>query len=59
MMSNGKILIFKDIGGDANNNTITINTEGNETIDGNSSIIISENYGKLKIFCHDDNWYII
>ena len=59
IMNDGKILIFKDISGNANNNNITINTEGSEKIDGNDSYIINENYGKLKIFCHNNNWFII
>lgn len=59
LMSSGKILIFKDIGGGASSNNITIEPEGGETIDGSSSHIISQDYGKLKIFCHDNNWYII
>ena len=59
IMNEGKILIFKDISGNANNNNIIIKTERSEKIDGNDSYIINENYGKLKIFCHNNNWFII
>ena len=59
IMNNGKILIFKDISGNASNNNITMETEGSEKIDGLDTFIINENYGKLKIFCNNNNWFVI
>ena len=59
VMTEGKILIIKDVGGQAGSNNITVSTQDNQTIDGQQSAVINEDYGHLKIFYHNGNWFII
>ena len=56
----GKVIIIKDAGGLAGseNNNITIETEGAETIDGANTQTISVNYGSIQLYSNGSNWFI-
>lgn len=56
--TDGRVLVIKDAGGNAAANTITIDTEGAETIDGSPTAIINGNYDSLSLYCESSNWYI-
>ena len=55
---NGRTVIIKDAGGNATANTITIDTEGSETIDGAATKVINANYGVVELYCDGTNWFI-
>lgn len=55
----GKKIIIKDERGDASNNTITVNTDGVETIDNNISIIIAIDNAAIAIVWTGFEWSII
>lgn len=55
----GRILIIKDAGGNASANSITITTEGAETIDGANDYTISVNYEAITLYCDGTNWFIV
>lgn len=57
LVSEGRIVIIKDIGGAAATNAITVATEGSETIDGSASTTITTNYGVLRLFSDGTNWF--
>ena len=57
LVSEGRIIIIKDVGGNAGTNNITIATEGSETIDGAASTSISTNYGVVRLFSDGTNWF--
>jgi hypothetical protein len=44
---------------DATINTLTINGDGSDTIDGNSSVTLTGSYHSLTIICDGTNWFII
>ena len=54
----GNEIIVKDIGGTASTNQITVETEGTETIDGNSSIDIDVDFGVLAVVGDGTGWDI-
>lgn len=51
----GRTFIFKDESGAAGTNNITIDTEGAETIDGAASVLITVNYGAVKLYSDGSN----
>lgn len=53
----GQIMIIKDESGGAGSNNITIDTEGTETIDGAASVVITVNYGVLRVYSDGTNWF--
>lgn len=55
----GKLIIVKDVGGNALANNITVDTPGAETIDGAANQTIGANYGTLRIYCDGTNWFLI
>jgi len=55
----GRELVIKDYGGNSNTNNITVDTEGSETIDGESDITINTDYDSVTIICKNNDWYII
>lgn len=55
----GKLIIIKDMYGMAETNNIILTTENNETIDGQSTIIIEINYTSLTLVSDGNNWFII
>jgi hypothetical protein len=54
----GRMLIIKDVGGNAGTNNITIDPNGTEKIDGQSTLVIAANSGSAIIFCDGTDWYI-
>lgn len=59
MVEAGSQLIVKDSGGAAALNNITVATEGTETIDGASSVAISNDYGVVKVVSDGTNWFTL
>lgn len=53
----GKIVVINDEGGAAGTNSITVATEGSETIDGSATATISTNYGSLRLYSNGSNWF--
>ena len=54
----GRVIVIKDAGGAAGTNSITIDTEGAQTIDGSATAIISVNYNSISLYCDGTNWFI-
>ena len=55
----GRILIIKDVTGNASSNNIEINPDGSENIDGASDKLINTNKAAVTIVCAGDQWLII
>jgi len=55
----GRKIIVKDSGGLAGTNNITIDTEGDETIDGAATLVINTNYSSKTIYCNGTNWEVL
>ena len=55
---NDRIIVIKDAGGAAFTNNITIVTEGSETIDGSTNLIIINNYDAVMLYSYNTNWFI-
>jgi len=53
----GRVVIVKDESGAAGTNNITVDTEGSSTIDGTASVTITANYGVLRIYFRNGNWF--
>jgi len=53
----GKIYIINDEGGAAATNTITIATEGSETIDGSATATIVADDASLRLYSNGSNWF--
>jgi len=54
-----RTVIIKDSGGNAGINNITIDIEGSETIDGNSTFVIDSNYGSITLYCDGINLLVL
>lgn len=54
----GREIFFKDVGGVAGANNITIATEGSETIDGAATYTINSNYGKVTLVSDGTNLFV-
>jgi len=54
----GRVIIIKDGGGNSGTNSITIDTEGAETIDGSATAVVATNYNSINLFCDGTNWLI-
>ena len=52
-------LLVKDVTGSAATNTITINPNGAQTIDGQSSVVVDYNYGAVMIISDGSNYFVI
>ena len=55
---NGRAILVKDSGGNSSNNSITIGTEGSETIDGEATFIINSDYDVIRIYSDGTNWFL-
>jgi len=55
----GREMRFKDETGNATENSITIATEGGETIDGASTITLEKDYKAVTLVSNGTNWYIL
>lgn len=58
-MKSGHTITFKDATGNSTTNSITITTEGSETIDGSSTLTISGNYSSVDLITDGSNWYVV
>ena len=54
----GRALIIKDAGGLAGTNSITVDTENSETIDGAATAVINSNYSAINLYCDGSNWFV-
>lgn len=52
-----RLIVVKDEGGAAGSNTLTIATEGSETIDGAATKTITSNYGAVRLYNNGTNWF--
>jgi hypothetical protein len=52
-----RLIIVKDEGGQAATNTLTVATEGSETIDGSATATITSNYGAVRLYSDGSNWF--
>jgi len=54
----GRTFLVKDVGGVLETNPITIATQGAETIDGESAVVLRRNYGAVHVFSNGANWFL-
>lgn len=59
ILTSGKRITIKDSSGTSSSNSITIQTESSQLIDGQSSITIGANYSAITMICDGSNWFII
>lgn len=55
----GQVVIIKDEAGTAGANNLTIGTTGGQTIDGAATKVINTNYGSVKLYSNNANWFTI
>lgn len=55
----GKAYIIKDIGGSATSNNITIDPDGSELINGQTTFPLATNYDTVRVICDGTQWYTI
>lgn len=55
----GRVITVVDIGGNATNNAITVNTEGSANVDGGSSISVGSNHGQVTVMSDGTNWWSV
>jgi hypothetical protein len=55
----GRKVRVVDKAGNASNNTITVNTESTETIDGQADAVITNNFEALTFQSDGSNWFIV
>lgn len=55
----GNIITIKDSGGLAGTYAITIVGQNSQTIDGQTSYVISSNYGKVQLVSDGANWFVV
>ncbi len=53
----GKVFVIKDVGSNAGSNAITIATEGDENIDGSTSVTISSNDSQKRLYSDGSNLF--
>lgn len=53
----GTVYIFKKI--DSSGNSVTIDANGSETIDGEQTVVLNLQYAYVTIACDGDEWFII
>lgn len=58
-VTDGALVLVKDGGGAAGTNAITIETQGAETIDGETTASIATNYGGMLLAANGTNWLVI
>lgn len=59
LVGSGKTYIIKDEVGGAATTTITIQSEGEKTIDGSSSLTITSAYGAKRVYSDGANWFTL
>lgn len=55
----GKVYVIKDIGGSATSNNITIDPNGSELINGQTTFPLATNYDTVRVICDGTQWYTI
>ncbi len=55
--SEGIVYIFKKI--DSSGNSVTIDGNGNETIDGEQTVVLNLQFAYVTVACDGDEWFII
>lgn len=59
-LSAGRIFVIKDETGESETNTITVNADGSDEIDGQASITLTSNYGATYLLTNGiDKWLIL
>lgn len=53
----GRVLVITEVDSNAGTNSITVDTESSQTIDGSSSVTISSNDSQLRIISDGSDWY--
>lgn len=53
----GRVYIIKDESGAAGTNNITVATQSTQNIDGQSTVLIVANFGKLRVYSDGTNWF--
>jgi len=51
----GRTIVIKNVGGA---NSVTIDTQGVETIDGAATAVLVDQYDAINIYCDGTNWFI-
>lgn len=54
-----RVIVIKDAGDNASTNSITIDTEGAQTIEGNATIVINTDGSYVKLYCDGTGWFLI
>ena len=57
--NSGRVIKFKDAGGNADSNNITITRAGSDTIDGNASVVLESPYSGITLVCNGSKWLIL
>ncbi len=57
--SSGRVLIFKDVLGNASTNNITIDGDSSDTIDGNATFVMNQNRQSVTLICDGINGWMI
>ena len=57
LLAKGKEFTIKDGGGNCSVNNITLDTEGAETIDGQSNLLINSDYDSFTLYSDGSNWF--
>ena len=57
-VQDGKVFKIKDISGNASSNNITLSAGTNTTINGGSSLDITEDFGKINIVLYNNNFLV-
>ena len=55
----GKVYIVKDSSGSISSTTITVTPNGTELINGDTSYVISTNFGSVGLYCNGSNWLTV
>ncbi len=58
-LENGQIFVIKDEAGNPPNHTITITTQGSDTIDGVTSVILESAYAAVNVYTNGTNKFFI
>lgn len=57
-VADGRVVVVKDAGGNAGTNSITIDTEADELIDGAATYVINSDYDAITLYCDGTNWFV-
>lgn len=57
--NNGRVIKFKDVGGNSASNNITISRAGSDTIDGNTSVVLESPFAAITLICDGNKWFIL